>query len=393
MDSQRIEEIRRSFEEALDDVLATVREVEKTTLEDLDEKRLEEFEDGGLYEFTRYRRLVGGRIIFRCIKADGKTFFNEKYRIYRKEDLYGIELRTNPSYLEAVGSSIYRRIPEGTVTLDLGCGSAKYLLAADSPERTVLAVDISGDLIEDNRKTAGLQNIHFMRGDMLNLNPVATGELDYITGVNILNVLGVDDVALLLSQALRTAREGMLFGFTLPSQADLWADIPADDFKLAMEGLNHPRDADPRERALAAKYSFMGLMNLFSFVKAMAARKGWLLRIFRFLDSHSYDWDDFLDTEDADYIGHGNNALFKFLEYPYRRAARLDSVAEGRALVHAVGYGVEVYFRPERALPPAPEVRYLADDTPLQELTVEKEMNASIDDWKLPFEKIRIESA
>ena len=387
MDRERIKEIRERFETMHREIMDSIELIEDTDLDTLEDERLGEFKHKHLYEFLPYREEIGGRIIFECIKENDKTYFNEKYRIYRKEDVFGIEHRDNPAYVEAVGTTIYRRIPPGCTILDVGCGTAKYLRTINSDERTVLAMDISSDLIEDNKRADGLERINFFAGDLNDLSPFRTGELDYVTGVNILNVLSVENAVLFLTQARRIAKRGLLFAFTLPTQVDFWTQIPKEDYDRIISGLNNP-SAMPDEKELATRQTFEGQMNLFVFMTALCRQKDWKLRIFRFLDSYTMDWNDFLSTDDSRYIGYGNNALFKFLEYPNRRATRIDGLDEKKVLIHAVGYGMEVYFGKEDMLEPVNRVFYFDEGFDFTRLTVKDEMNSAMEYWKLPFERI-----
>ena len=189
MDRDRIKEIAKEAETRYNWLMRSVIEVDDVTLDDLPKDRLRDFKPGRLYEFLPYRGEFGGRIIFECVKEGEEVLFKERYRIYVSQGVYGIERRDSPAYMEGIGRAIYRRIPDGAVILDIGCGTAKYLKTINDSERTILAMDMSRDLIEENRREKGLDRVHFFPGDAVDLSYIRDAEIDYLTGINMLNVL------------------------------------------------------------------------------------------------------------------------------------------------------------------------------------------------------------
>lgn len=396
MEESRIEEILREAEYRYNWLMNSVVGIKDYTLENLPQDHLADFKSGGLYEFLPYRRELGGQIIFKCIKDGERVYFDEKYRVYTKESFYGIERRDNLAYVGGIDKCIYSRTSEDSVILDIGCGTAKYLAPVNSSKRTILAMDMSRDVIEENKGIKELDRIHFFPGDALDLSYIKDAEVDYVTGINILNVVSPEDVVRILSQGYRIARRGLLFGFTLPAKCDFWTAIPKEQAERIERGANDP-SAPIEDRVLVAEQGFLGQMNLFGFVKNLCREWNWSCRVFRFLDRYIVDSDAFFKTDDSDYIGYGNNSILKILEYPSRPAANIKDVGEGNFLIHAIGYGMEVYFLSGEELKVCPEsilgkgegLYYFEDDCDFQSIKISHEINHSIDYWGLPFDKIK----
>lgn len=195
----------------------------------------------------------------------------------------------------------------------------------------------------------------------------------------------------ILSQGFRTARRGMLFSFTLPAKSDFWTDIPPDQADKIEQGANDP-DTPIEYKVMASNQSFLGQMNLFAFVRNLCRQWNWKVRVFRFLDRHLIDEDTFFKTDDSNYIGYGNNAILKVIEYPSCIAANIKDVPEGNFLIHAVGYGIEIYFLSGEELPEFISKKeeglyYFEDNCDFHKIKIVDEMSRSINFWNLPFYK------
>ncbi len=378
MDEDRILEIEKEAEARYEQLISSVTEIPGITIDNLPPERANDFIDRGLYEFTEYRKVFGGRLIFICLKtADGQAFFLERFRIYGKESLQGIERADDPTYMNGVGKSLYLRIPHGSTILDIGCGTGKYLKLLKGRGVAAMAMDMSRELIVEDRKLLELREVHFFSGDCADLSFLNDKEIEFLTGVNILNVLSPDMVESLLAQASRVAKNGALFAFTLPARADLWGDM-AEPLKEA------PNRVSAEYIEMASNQTLLGQMRLFSFVRTFCIGKGWRCRIFRFLDRSIFDIATFNKTLDAGYLKLGEDSLLKLLEFPVRFSGSTGVQPEGSRLVCAVGYGLEISFGGE-VLPSAEGVFYFDDRTEFEELEIRSELRDSIKCWNLPF--------
>ncbi len=381
MTEDRILEIINGAEECYDRLISAIVEVPEFTLDNLPKEKANACINRGLYEFTEYRKEFGGRLVFMCLKTpDGETYFLERFRIYGKDSPQGIERADDPSYMNGVGESLYLRIPQDSTILDIGCGTGKYLKVLNGKKMTTLAMDMSRELIVEDRKTLELKDVQFFPGDCVDLRFLKDKEIDYLTGVNILNVLYPEMLDSLLEQGARVAKGG-LFAFTLPARADLWADYSPDLADPLKEGLN--RGAE-EHLEIASNQTFLGQMRLFSYVRNLCNEKGWKWRVFRFVDSSILDSIKFNKTLDARYLKEGEDSVLKLLEFPVRRAGNSEVPPEGSFLVCAIGYGLEVYFG-EDELPSAEEVYYFNPDAQFERFEIRQELKESIARWNLPF--------
>src|SRR4030065_2727227 len=269
MNEDRILEIEKEAEARYERLISAFTGIPGLTLDNLPLEKANDFIDRGLYEFTEYRKIFGGRLIFICVKtADGQAFFLERFRIYGKESPQGIERANDPSYINGVGESLYLRILQGSTILDIGCGTGKYLKLLKGRGITAMAMDMSRELIVEDRKSLELRDIHFFPGDCADLSFLNDREIEFLTGVNILNVLYPDVVESLMAQAARVARRGAMFAFTLPARADLWSDM-AEPLE---EG---PYRTSAEYIEIASNQTFLGQMRFFSFVRTLCREKGW----------------------------------------------------------------------------------------------------------------------
>ncbi|MBF8251161.1 MAG: methyltransferase [Deltaproteobacteria bacterium] len=379
MNEDRILEIEKEAEARYERLISSVTQIPGITLDILPPESADDFIDRGLYEFTEYRKVFGGRLIFICLKtADGQAFFLERFRIYGRESPQGIERADDPSYINGVGESLYLRIPQGSTILDIGCGTGKYLKLLKGRGVAAMAMDMSRELIVEDRKSLELREVHFFPGDCADLRFLNDREIEFLTGVNILNVLFPDMVESLLAQAARVARSGALFAFTLPARADLWGDMA----EPPKEG---PYRASAEYIEMASNQTFLGQMKLFTFVRKLSKEKGWRCRIFKFLDRSIFDIATLNKTLDAGYLKPGEDSLLKLLEFPVRFSRSTGVQPEGSRLVCAVGYGLEISFGGE-VLPSAEEVFYFDDRTEFEKLDIRSELRDSIKCWNLPFE-------
>ena len=379
MNEDRKLAIVKEAEARYEQLISSVTEIPEITIDNLPLEKANEFIDRGLYEFTEYRKVFAVRLIFICLKTvDGQAFFLERFRVYGKGSPQGIERADDPTYINGVGKSLYLRIPHGSTILDIGCGTGKYLKLLKGRGVAAMAMDMSRELIVDDRKSLELREVHFFPGDCADLSFLNDREIEFLTGVNILNVLFPDMVEFLLAQSARVALNGALFAFTLPARADLWSDLSGP----LKEGLN-VGSAEYIETA--SNQTFLGQMKLFSFVRTLCREKGWECRIFRFIDRSIFDIATFNKTLDARHLKPGKDSLLKLLEFPVRFSGSTEVQPEGSVLVCAVGYGLEISFGGE-TLPPAEEVFYFDDRTEFENLDIRSELNDSIKCWNLPFE-------
>jgi SAM-dependent methyltransferase len=76
---------------------------------------------------------------------------------------------------------------EGKRVLDAGCGMGRYLrIAAESPARLIVGVDLSLAVVAARELTAGLPNVSIIRGDLLRL-PFAPGSFDQIYSLGVID--------------------------------------------------------------------------------------------------------------------------------------------------------------------------------------------------------------
>jgi SAM-dependent methyltransferase len=75
----------------------------------------------------------------------------------------------------------------GKVVLDAGCGMGRYLrIAAESPARLIVGVDLSLAVVAARQLTGGLPNVSIVQGDLLRL-PFAPGSFDVIYSLGVLD--------------------------------------------------------------------------------------------------------------------------------------------------------------------------------------------------------------
>ena len=381
-DNSRWQNIVRQAEKRREQWEGGIVRIPGVTLQSLSPDRLGEFEHGRLYEFLPYREDPGGEILFECEKEGGKTYFEERFRVYRPQDIRGIERREDPSYRDGLARALYLRTPEDGSLLDMGCGSAKYLLPVNPTGRRVLAFDLSREIIEENRRWRGLDRITFFAGDCLGLDLIPAREFDFVSAVNLFNVLSPENARRVLEESHRIAKRGVLLGFTLPSQSDLWTLMTPEMDRALSQGSSATSPEEMQD--LFARRSFLGQMNLFLFLQEFSRRRKWSIRIFRFLDRVRWSRSQF---PDARMLYPDENAVLKFLELPSRKISRVEEVSDEEVEVYSLGYGVEIVFSEKEALPPEDALFYFEEGTDFSKLSLEGEMDSSINFWKLPFRK------
>jgi SAM-dependent methyltransferase len=75
----------------------------------------------------------------------------------------------------------------GKLVLDAGCGMGRYLrIAAESPARLIVGVDLSQAVIAARELTADLPQVSIVRGDLLRL-PFAPGTFDHIYSLGVID--------------------------------------------------------------------------------------------------------------------------------------------------------------------------------------------------------------
>ncbi len=75
----------------------------------------------------------------------------------------------------------------GKLVLDAGCGMGRYLrIAAESPARLIVGVDLSLAVAAARELTAGLPNVSILRGDLLRL-PFPPGRFDLIYSLGVID--------------------------------------------------------------------------------------------------------------------------------------------------------------------------------------------------------------
>lgn len=76
---------------------------------------------------------------------------------------------------------------DGRTVLDAGCGMGRYLrIAAESPARLLVGMDLSLAVVAALEMTAGLPQVSIVRGDLLRL-PFAPGSFDLIYSLGVLD--------------------------------------------------------------------------------------------------------------------------------------------------------------------------------------------------------------
>jgi SAM-dependent methyltransferase len=75
----------------------------------------------------------------------------------------------------------------GQCVLDAGCGMGRYVrIAAESPARLIVGVDLSQAVLAARELTSGLPHVSIVRGDLLRL-PFAPGTFDLIYSLGVLD--------------------------------------------------------------------------------------------------------------------------------------------------------------------------------------------------------------
>lgn len=75
----------------------------------------------------------------------------------------------------------------GRAVLDAGCGMGRYLrIAAESPARLIVGVDLSRAVVAARELTSGLPHVSIVRGDLLRL-PFAPGTFDLIYSLGVID--------------------------------------------------------------------------------------------------------------------------------------------------------------------------------------------------------------
>jgi SAM-dependent methyltransferase len=75
----------------------------------------------------------------------------------------------------------------GKVVLDAGCGMGRYLrIAAESPARLIVGVDLSRAVVAAGELTEGMTHVAIVRGDLLRL-PFAPGTFDLIYSLGVID--------------------------------------------------------------------------------------------------------------------------------------------------------------------------------------------------------------
>jgi SAM-dependent methyltransferase len=75
----------------------------------------------------------------------------------------------------------------GKLALDAGCGMGRYLrIAAESPARLIVGVDLSQAVVAARELTSGLPQVSIVRGDLLRL-PFAPGTFDLIYSLGVID--------------------------------------------------------------------------------------------------------------------------------------------------------------------------------------------------------------
>ena len=264
--------------------------------------------------------------------------------------------------------------------LDIGCGTGKYLKVLTKKGITILAIDASKELIQINKKTDKFNHVIFYTGDCTDLRFFKGKEIDYITGVNILNILHPEVVESLLTQAAGVANCG-LFAFTLPARANIWSNWIPERALYSKDRL------DNTYIETSSNNTFLGQMRLLMFVGELCKKRGWGFRIFRFLDKIIMKEEDFRKTLDARYLKNPENSILKLLEFPVRKKMHVKEIPTGSYLVCSVGYELEIFFGREY-LSPAGNVFYFDKEAVLDKCRIRSELNSSIRYWNLPFNQL-----
>ncbi len=112
----------------------------------------------------------------------------------RTQSAYGLQwnryriVRTDEDRATFEGRTGLRRADiDGKVVLDAGCGMGRYLrIAAESPARLIVGVDLSLAVTAARELTDGISHVAIVRADLLRL-PFAPGSFDLIYSLGVLD--------------------------------------------------------------------------------------------------------------------------------------------------------------------------------------------------------------
>src|SRR5262245_50421941 len=90
--------------------------------------------------------------------------------------------------------------------VDLGCGTGRHAWLLSGVFEEVLAVDISGPMLEFAQHHRSADNIHYQQRDLLEVTPGRDGHFDFVLSTHTLH--HVPDLALALEQIRSLLRPG-----------------------------------------------------------------------------------------------------------------------------------------------------------------------------------------
>lgn len=94
----------------------------------------------------------------------------------------------------------------GLDVLELGCGTGKNTVWLAEQARSVVALDLSDEMMKRARERVPAEHVRFAKADILRPWPVASGSVDFVVGNLVLE--HVEDLAPVFAEAARVLRPG-----------------------------------------------------------------------------------------------------------------------------------------------------------------------------------------
>jgi ubiquinone/menaquinone biosynthesis C-methylase UbiE len=108
-------------------------------------------------------------------------------------------------------------IPEGASVMDIACGTGQLCFALKERKNCqVVGLDLSLRMLEFARKTNPLEEMTFMHGDATDLSVFADQSFDCATMLMLVHELARSQQILVLKEALRVARKGIIIDAVAP---------------------------------------------------------------------------------------------------------------------------------------------------------------------------------
>jgi|GEM_PF-1136796 len=115
------------------------------------------------------------------VKMDNESYY-KKIKNLNIQHYAGEVSYYSKALLRPVEKAILLNLPQGSKTLDLGCGSGRFSVGAAGLSFNVTGVDITPEAVQaakDRAKNSNITNVNFLVGDMTEL-PFKDNEFDYV---------------------------------------------------------------------------------------------------------------------------------------------------------------------------------------------------------------------